>query len=205
MVKFFSKIISRIFERGGFTPHITKLCGGFTLIELLVVLAITSMLSAALLLYNHTTRQQVALYTEEAKFVQVVYRAKSLSLSTYRQPSSSKICGYGVHIDYNAMTYMLFSYAKPPGIQCRDIPSIDRDLEETLSSYALGRNVVFLDSPSSGATRIDDVLFVPPDPSTLINSHGVLIQNGFGNAVFETQDGSARTTITVNSGGQVTF
>ena len=222
MANFFSKVINGMVSREGFIPLLIRpaRCArrqpsrgglsvtGFTLIELLVVLAITSMLSSALLLYNHTTREQVALYTEEAKFVQVLYRAKSLSLSTFRQPSSSKSCGYGVHIDYGSMTYALFRYAQPSGgVPCRAISSIDRaNSEETLFSYALGRDVVFLASPPNAGARFDDILFVPPDPVTLIfNFPGTLVQGGFGNVVLATEDGSAQTTVTVNSGGQVTF
>lgn len=180
---------------------------GFTLIELLVVLGILSILSGSLILYNHTTRQQVALYTEEAKLVQIISRAKSLSLSTYRESSSAQVCGYGVHVDYGRMTYALFSYDRGRcPVQCKNISAIDYgSCGNEMVSYPLSRELTLLASPPAGGFRIDDVLFVPPDPTTLINSGGVLIQSGSGVIVLQTQNGSALSTITVNSNGQVTF
>ncbi len=181
----------------------TKLCEGFTLIELLVVLAVTALLSGILILYSHTSRQQVALYVEEAKLVQLIIRAKSLSLATYRQ-SSLPICGYGVHINYNNTTYALFSYPKPGGSSCSAITSINPSLETIVSSFSLSRELAFVSSPPAGS-RIDDFLFIPPDPIILINSNGSMITSGFGNIVLTTADRSLQATITVSSAGQITF
>ncbi len=177
---------------------------GFTLIELLVVLVVTTTLSAFLIVYNHTSRQQIALYVEEAKLVQVISRAKSLSLSTYRE-SSSEICGYGVHIDYGNNRYTLFSYTKPANVACEQIASINPGAEQPLSAFSLSKELVFMAVPPGGGNKIDDVIFVPPDPTTLMNSGGAFLPSGFGNIVLGTEDGSAKTVVTVSSAGQITF
>ena len=193
MLKFLRRIVIRTDARRG-----------FTLIELLVVLVVTSGLSAFLIIYNHASRQQVALYVEEAKLVQVISRAKSLSLSTYRE-ESSEICGYGIHIDYVNNRYVLFSYKKPENTGCKKITSIDLDAEAQLSQYSLNKDIVFISPPPRGGDKIDDIIFVPPDPTTLMNSGVSFISNGFGNIALGTQDGSAVVVVTVSSAGQIAF
>ncbi|MBI4085662.1 MAG: prepilin-type N-terminal cleavage/methylation domain-containing protein [Candidatus Liptonbacteria bacterium] len=222
MTKFFRDVFNkRIRKRRGFTRYINGLCAGFTfilrhaqyrakgrkaftLIELLVVLVVTSGLSAFLIIYNHASRQQVALYVEEAKLVQVISRAKSLSLSTYRE-ESAEICGYGIHIDYGNNRYSLFSYAKPSGIECKKITNIDLEAEVQISQFSLSNDLVFISPPPKGGDRIDDIIFIPPDPTTLMDSGGSFISDGFGNIALGTQDGSAVVTVTVSSAGQITF
>lgn len=177
---------------------------GFTLIELLVVVVITTALSSFLILYNHTSRQQIALSVDEAKLAQVIFRAKSLALSSYREPSSD-ICGYGVHIDYGAGKYALFSYTKQAGVECEDITSIDFALEQQMSLFSLNKELVFLSPPPGGGNRIDDVLFIPPQPVTFMNSGGTFLSSGSGKIALGTEDGSANAIITVNSAGLITF
>lgn len=204
MIRFLDHI-SVVFtrKRSWFIRSNGKPYEGFTLIELLVVLVVTTVLSAFLIIYNHTSRQQIALYVEEAKLVQVISRAKSLSLSTYRE-SLSEICGYGVHVDYGKMNYTLFSYTKPVAVECEKITSIDSAAEKSLSVFSLGKDLVLMAVPPRNGIRIDDVIFIPPDPVTRISSGGSFI-DGFGNVALATQDGSAEAVVTVSSAGQITF
>ena len=224
MTKFFHRIFApHVNTLTGFIPHLffRRKGGGqalilrraqdrvkdrrsFTLIELLVVLAVSILLSSSLILYNHTSRQQIALYVDEAKLVQVISRAKSLSLSTYHE-SASEICGYGVHIDYGTMSYTLFSYTKPATVECEKITSVDPGAEESLSVFFLSKELLFMATSSGGGNRIDDVIFIPPDPVTLMNSEGSFITNGFGSIALGTQDGSFNAVVTVSSAGQISF
>lgn len=178
---------------------------GFTLIELVVVLTVITVISGYLLLYNHTSRQQVNLYVEQAKLTQVVSRAKSLSLSLYREASSTSFCGYGVHIDYQAMGYSLFRYPKEGVSPCGSLTAINKTLEQTVTDFSLNRELIFVPLPPGNKNRIDDVLFVPPDPTTLINSGGSLVANGSASVLLRTQDGSAEAGVAVNSTGQISF
>src|SRR3989344_4017655 len=170
---------------------------GFTLIELLVVIGITVMLSSALISYNHTSRQQLSLYAEEAKLTQMIFRAKSLALGSYVQSSNPNVCGYGVHVDYAAMNYTLFSYGA--GISnCQKISSVDVSLENKISTFNLGNNVKLVGS-LQGVIRLDDILFVSPDPLVLLNSGGIIVKNGSAAGTIQTQDGSLSTSVKVNS------
>ncbi len=185
-----------------FKVHLSR--NGFTLIELIVVLGITALLSSILISYNHVSRQQLALYAERIKFVETIFRAKSLTLSPSPQSSSEGICGYGIHVDYGAMNYSLFSYNKPQGIDCQNINSIDVGSENIISTVGINKNVKFINS-ENGVARYDDILFVPPDPITLLSSDGITINNGSVSVNIQTQDGSLSAVVSVNSSGLIDF
>src|SRR3989344_3199887 len=87
---------------------VARLRRAFTLIEILVVISVITMLSAFVLTYNATSRNQVALRIEQAELVQTISRAKSLALATYNKPEVP--CGYGVYINYSENNYAIFSY-----------------------------------------------------------------------------------------------
>jgi len=177
---------------------------GFTLIELIVVIGITTLLSSALISFNHTSRQQIVLYAEEVKLAQTIFRAKSLAMSLYLQSAGSGICGYGVHVDYTAKNYSIFSYNKPAGSNCQNISAINTGSENIISTFKIGNGVILLSSPSA-KTRLDDVLFIPPDPITLLNSGGAPALNGQASIVLQTLDGSLSAPININSAGLIDF
>lgn len=177
---------------------------GFTLIELIVVLGITALLSSILISYNSISRQQLAFYAERIKFVETIFRAKSLALSPYTQSSGGDSCGYGIHVDYEAESYSLFRYNKPQGVNCQDINSIDIGSENIISTVGINKNVKFINS-GNGTARYDDILFVPPDPITLLSSDGVTINNSSISVNIHTQDGSLSAVISVNSAGLINF
>ncbi len=177
---------------------------GFTLIELIIVIGISVILSSILFSYSHTTRQQLALYAEEMKLVQTIFRAKSLALASYIQMTSSNVCGYGIHINYVAMNYSLFSYNKPNGLNCKNINSIDAASETKISTFTLDPNVKFISS-QAGLTRLDDILFIPPDPLTIVSSDGNSVISGLASVVIQTLDNSLSARVNVNSAGLIDF
>lgn len=174
-----------------------------TLLEVLITIGITLLLSSFLISYTSSSRQQIALYSEEVKLGQTIYRAKSLSLSLYSQPGSQPICGYGVHFDYSSMTYNLFSYNKPSDSSCGSINSISAGSKNTVSTFGINKNVKIV-SPSGGR-KIDDVLFIAPGPKTIINSNGTMISDGSAAVAIQTADGLLLFTITVNTNGLIDF
>lgn len=178
------------------------LAEGFTIIEVLIVVAITILLSSSLITYTSTARQQIALYAEEAKLGQTIYRAKSLALSSRSMTvGSQQICGYGVHFDYDYMKYSIFSYLKPQNLNCKDISAIDGNYENTISTFNVNKNLKLVPAEKG----IYDVLFIPPDPLTLMRTEGGTVNNGSAAAILKTADGSLYFTITVNSNGLVDF
>lgn len=184
-----------------FKVHLSR--NGFTLIELIVVLGITALLSSILISYNSTSRQQLALYAEQIKFVETILRAKALSLSPSIQ-SSSGVCGYGVQIDYTAMNYSLFRCGMPKETDCQSIDSINVCSRTIISTLDMNNNVKFI--TQDGTPRLDEILFIPPDPKTLVVSGGAVVNSGNASVIIQTQNESLKSApISVNSAGLIDF
>ncbi len=171
---------------------------GFTLVEILVVIGVTALLSSLIVTYTSTSRDQVALSIEQAKLAQMVSRAKSLSLATYGREEVP--CGYGVYIDYSLQEYTLFAY--PPGA-CADIPRVDPDtvMNNAVDKVALPKNVRLRASEDA----LGAVLFIPPDPRTLIWQSGDNATSTFGKIILNPPSGSPQKSVEVGVGGQITF
>jgi len=204
---------------------------GFTLIEVLVVLAITAMLSGLAIIYSHIGQNQISLSIEESKVAQLILEAKELSIATYA--TNSATCAYGVTFDYANSTYSLFAYNSATTTFlsegshfCPSIASTSAAIDpDAIQLYESGSwqvhtapGVVLVSStdPIASAT-IQDVLFYPPDPCTLISLVG---QTTFASdcnfsandnppseayVYLSTSDGSLFRTITVNPAGQVSL
>jgi prepilin-type N-terminal cleavage/methylation domain-containing protein len=200
---------------------------GFTLIEMLVVLAITALLSGLAIVYSHIGQNQIALSIEESKVAQLILEAKELSIATYS--TDSPTCAYGVQFDLASSTYSLFEYnsaeslpAYPGRPICPSLASTSIAIDPgAVDEYAAGSwqihtaQGVKLDDPGVASGTIQDVLFYPPDPCTLISLDGETFESDCsavnGNPPEEsyvylsTTDGSASRTITVNPAGQVSL
>lgn len=183
---------------------------GFTLIEVLVVLGITSLLAGMVLTYSSRSRTQTALYVETAKLAQIILKAKSYSIATYVSGGEAAPCGYGIHVDYAANSYEFFGY-KPIGIDCSAIGDGSVDMGNkgynVIETYALGGGIIIsAKPPADGAVPVSDIIFVPPDPKTMIwPLDGGAAGVGIGNIRLATQDGLAKTDVQVSSAGQITF
>jgi len=202
----------------------------FTLVEMLVVIGISTLISAAAILYSNVGQNEVALTVETAKIAQLVLQARELALDTYTGTvtSTTRPCGYGVHFDFNSnpQTYSLFAYMVPNDIiPC---PSVATVVSTTILTFGLGGNTsayapsswqlpisqgVVLAIPGTATCNnpMTDVLFYPPAPTTMI----VLASSSNGrfsspspaesSICLQTTDGKNSTTITVNPEGQVSF
>lgn len=202
---------------------------GFTLIEMLIVVAITAMLASFSIIYTRIGQNQIALSIEESKVAQLILEAKELSIATYSQHSAT--CAYGVQFDYASSTYSLFAYnaasTSTPGYQGRMIcPSIANTSAAfdvgAVSEYAGGswqvhtvQGVTLIAGSGAVSGTIQDVLFYPPNPCTMIGFVGqsALQQNCVapggppttGYIYLKTADGSAMRVISVSLGGQVSL
>lgn len=200
---------------------------GFTLIEMLVVIAIMAMLSGLAIVYSHVGQNQVNLSIEESKIAQLILEAKELSVATYSGHDTT--CAYGVAFDYTNSTYSLFAYnaaasSPVPGGRpvCPSLASTtaagafdagDEAPYLSGSSWQVhtAQGVVLVDG-GSGSSTIQDVLFYPPDPDTLINFSNDTLSGTYtippvttGYVYLRTTDGSAARTISVNPVGQVSL
>ena len=178
---------------------------GFTIIELLVVIGVVILLLGCLILYSGASRNQVALYVEEAKIAQIILRSKTLSISTFGNPSVP--CGYGVEINQAAKTYSLFSYDVPDCSTISNIDINDPSKYKLVQSFKLPNGVVFQGCPAGGGERLDYVLFIPPDPKTLVwvDGYPTPTAAGSGKIYLATADCSANIAVTVSTAGQVSF
>jgi type II secretory pathway pseudopilin PulG len=171
-----------------FTLH----ASGFTLVELLVVIGITVLLSGFLLAYSGTSRSQVSLSIERAKLTQMILRAKSLAIETY----GSAGCCYGVRI-LDATRYALVSYGVA---DCSAIISVDPAGTNTMETYTLSSNLSF-DNNSVNFL----VLFIPPDPRTVIMSGGAVVQEGTVTMRATNGGTASNVVVTVGAAGQVSY
>ena len=174
---------------------------GFTLIELLVTMGVTAVLASFMIVYGSASRQQVALSVEDAKLAQIISRARSLSVSTFNDPTPP--CGYGVHLDYVNQAYALVKYEVSPN--CRAVYAsqlIQIRSEVSMENYNVTNEVKMI---SSGASPLTDVFFVPPDPKVVSNVGGSISVQAGGTVTLQTQDGKGTRTITINPAGQITF
>lgn len=178
---------------------------GFTIIELLVVIGVVILLLGCLILYSGVSRNQVALYIEEAKIAQIILRSKTLSISTFGDPNVP--CGYGVEVSQAAKTYSLFSYDVPDCGAISNIEVNDPNKYKTVQSFKLSQGVVFQSCPAGGGERLDYVLFIPPDPKTLVWVDGspTPTATDSGKIYLATVDCSANIVVTVSTAGQVSF
>lgn len=155
-----------------------KLKDGFSLIEMLVVMSITLVLSAILIGYSREAGRQLLLISSQAKVVNLISRAKSLSVATFIDtnglPASgeSKICGYGVHVDKELGQVFIF---RDLAVDCSDSASSsyrvfsegsDEKLQGTLDLFSLPDTIQF---GTATDTTLINVLFIPPDPTIIIN------------------------------------
>lgn len=171
------------------------------MVEIMVVVTVTAMLAGIVLLYNSSTRAQIALSTEKVKLTQVVLRAKSLALSTYG--GADVPCGYGLSIDPSGRAYSLIRYAPD---NCSELDHVNTDPESIApienGTYALPPSLAIDTATSS----LRYVIFIPPDPRVLLaDDTGTLMPGTSGTVTLVSQKGAYRATISLNTAGQVTF
>jgi prepilin-type N-terminal cleavage/methylation domain-containing protein len=202
---------------------------GFTLIEILIVLAITALLSSLAIVYTHVGQNQISLSIEESKVAQLILEAKELSVATYS--SNSPTCAYGVAFNYASSSYSLFAYNAAVtsslygGRQiCPSLASTSVAIASSaIQQYQSGswqvhtaQGVVLVSSTDPVASdTIQDILFYPPNPCTLISLDGQTFQSDCSSITgnppsaayvhLSTVDNSMSRTITVNPAGQVSL
>lgn len=180
---------------------------GFTMVEILIVVAVTATLSSFLLVYNNNSRQRIVLFVEQAKIAQIILKAKSLSISTYAN-SGITSCGYGVKFDYENRMYSIFRYDYSDN--CENLRRTNPDIFNDPSgahikpveglAFTMPTGVVFDTGHSDAITY---VLFVPPDPRTIVQSGESI--GGSGSVYLKSADGGSTATVSVGAAGQVNY
>ena len=200
---------------------------GFTLVEMLIVIGIMGLLSGLAIVYSHVGQNQISLSIEESKIAQLILEAKQLSVATYGTDTAT--CAYGIQLNYASSTYSLFAYDSASSVSggrliCPSIASTSAALVPAdIVPYQSGTwqisvaQGVVLEDDGAASDTIQDILFYPPDPCTLISLDGqTTFQSicNFGvnnnppaesNVYLSTADGSLSRTIIVNPAGQVSL
>jgi len=183
---------------------------GFTIVELIVTFSVISILASYIILYNKTNKSQIILSLEQAKLVDAINTAKSLTLATYVENNSS--CGYGVYINYSNNSYEIFRYGQLPETDCKAIASSSIDLSNSyytkIKTTNLSKEIIFDNSKNN---KLNIIFFIPPDPKTLIwrdDFQNPITENDTNyeaNIYLKTKDNLMSKTIKVNVMGQISF
>jgi len=174
----------------------------------MVVLGVTAMLSSLILVYNSSTRETLALFTEKARIAQLILRSKSLALSTYAERETP--CGYGVRFERGERRYALVAY-RPA--ECTDRSRVDIDPEAyevvQLSTFELPPSLEYgtrASETAEGAEDVSYILFIPPDPLVLVaREDGSIVGNGLGQVELKVRNRPTSAIVTINAAGQITF
>lgn len=182
---------------------------GFTIFELIIVFAVITILASFLILYNKINNAQIMLSLEIAKLVDSINKAKSLSISTYI--GERKSCGYGININYQTNSYVLFKYGSPNQNGCANISSSSIDSNNStyteVEKNTLPPNINF----ERLSNHLNTIFFMPPEPKILIwkNESSLPISENDPNYEsrihLTTKDNSFKKQIVLNVAGQISY
>jgi len=139
---------------------------GFTIIEVVVVSSVLVFLMSSIWLSSSRQESDFIVMINQEKLRLLIMRAKSMTLSGI-VPAGGNTCGYGVRIERNRAFIFLDRG------QCGINNSRGYDAGEEVLGAAnvinLRYGVAF--EPSIGGAPVDpvNVVFIPPDPQTVIN------------------------------------
>src|SRR3989344_9601663 len=163
---------------------------GFTLIETLVTLTITALLIGVLITYNRAGGLQIAVFKDQAKIINTLLRAKSLSLQIFTEAVPA--CGYGVHFDAANKIFLIF----------KDLADPCSGSDNRYSGSTEDLEVISLDSQLKFSNLgLSDILFIPPEPLVVID--GDLGKTGDFLIEIDTLSGGSPKKIKINNFGQV--
>lgn len=176
-----------------------KARAGFTILEMLVVVSIMTMLTGVLIVYSRTSENQIILFKEHAKLVSVFFRAKTLAYQTFsEQEQDPKPCAYGVHYssDDSGDAFYVFRDLPDTAGDCTTANQ-QFDADEVFETVVLDPRVIV----DTSETTFTEVLFTPPDPTTLINQSAAA--QG-AQVVVRAEAGSGVLGVKINDAGQIT-
>jgi type II secretory pathway pseudopilin PulG len=160
---------------------------GFTLVEILVTISLIIIFTVTALGFNRTSDQQIALFREQGKVINEIYKARSLAVTTFNRTSQSEgvPCGYGIHIESPDQLIIFEDF--PAGLansECEQytqvVPGLygegtDKVFEVanlngvSMSFCAGGGQEPCRDSGPIDPLNPVDILFVPPNPTVFSN------------------------------------
>lgn len=162
----------------------------FTLIELLVVVAVMILLSSVLIGYSHLGERQIILFKEQAKLINILSRAKSLSVVGFGESTENFPCGYGIYFEA-PRTFIIFKDLSS-GDDCSMADKKYSGTDELFESFILNSTLEF------GELTFSDIIFIPPEPLVVITP--IQDQAVITIKIVNTNDSK---TIKINNAGQI--
>ncbi len=175
-----------------------KARAGFTILEMLVVISVMTTLSGILVIYSRTSENQILLFKEQAKIIAAFFRAKTLASQTFFE-TDPRPCAYGVAL---AGTEFHIFKDLPDSASPDDCATANKQFDGITSSEVF--EVIPLDDRlelSSAETSFDEVLFTPPDPTTLLNRNPAVAA---AQVVVKVPGGNSGLGVKINDAGQIT-
>jgi prepilin-type N-terminal cleavage/methylation domain-containing protein len=161
---------------------------GFTVIEMLVVISVIGLLlTTTMVFYGRAGERQIVLFREQAKILNILSRAKFLSIQTFGKTEPIP-CGYGVHFE-EPQSVILFRDDAENCVQSDNRYSGDT---EKVESFILDRAAIFEPLPLS------DVVFIPPNPRVVMTP-----EQDQAEIIIKTIDDKGRVSIKINNFGQI--
>jgi hypothetical protein len=172
---------------------------GSTLIEVLVAVGVSAMLTALVVVYGSGGRKTTSLYVDTVKLAQTILRAKSQAVLIYYNPTNP-VCGYGMRFFNDSQpAYALFRYAAAEGESCDSIPVVDDTHYVEIQRFPLAAGISF-----GASTTVDTILFVPPDPQTLLWK-GVDHVRSSGAIELQVGSSTMKRSVTITTSGQIGY
>jgi prepilin-type N-terminal cleavage/methylation domain-containing protein len=161
---------------------------GFTVIEMLVVISVVGLLlTTTMIFYGRAGERQIVLFREQAKILNILSRAKFLSIQTFGKMEPVP-CGYGVHFE-EPQSVILF---RDDAENCSQADRRYSGEAEKVESFILDRAVIFEPLPLS------DVVFIPPNPRVVMTP-----EQDQATLTIKTTDDKGRLSIKINNFGQI--
>ncbi len=166
--------------------YINRFSAGFTLVEMLVTVSLIVIFTTAAVSYNRNTSSQIALFREQGKLINSIYKVRSLAISTYNRTGDlrSVPCGYGIHF---ATEDKLIIFKDLPDLDGKCVvygdnnnsfkfdgdnsnPSASEEFVEEVDLKDVKINNFLYNPENSNTNRLEgvDVVFVPPDPKMYV-------------------------------------
>ncbi len=174
---------------------------GFTLVEVVVVSSVLAFLMSTIWLSGSLRESDFTVMINQEKLRLLITRAKSMTLSGI-VPAGGDTCGYGVRIEQNrAFIFLDRGRCENIIINNSQVYNEGEKVPGAVNAINLRYGVTF--EPSIGGTPVGsvDIVFIPPDPDTMINGSEAI--SGVSIQINLSPPSEIRRRITVNNQGLI--
>jgi prepilin-type N-terminal cleavage/methylation domain-containing protein len=163
---------------------------GFTLIEMVIVFSIMAIMAGTMIAYNRGSDDNILLFSNQAKVIGVLQRAKSFALQK-KEDGSNLICSIGVHFEKPGTMIIFEDRGDADNFLCEEnYSNKGYNNGEGIETINLDSDVYFNYLPNESDSH--DVLFGTP----------YLEVTGWGSIILKTKN-EKESEIIVGKGGQI--